>query len=732
MLKKLLLAMIVGLCLNGGLLVAQGSPEGVVTDFLNAWKSKNYQAMYNLLAPQSQALYSFAVFETNYTNADSATGMTDLSFTIDSVKPQGTTTAVTYDLNLSSAVYSPIVDDDRIMRLVQTPSGWRVAWSTMDIFDGIAPGTQLRSVGQRDTRANIYDRNGDVLVEQGGTVIAIYYQRQTMINEANCLTLTAELLRRQRQDFEVLFNRFLGDAVFYVGDLDVDVYAARQQDLADTCGTVRTSERQTRRYYRGNAVSHVTGYIGQIPADNVQNWLDRGYQTGDLIGRNGIELAYEAELSGQAESLLRIVEPGGAIIRELGATTGSPAQPVVLTIDRDLQYQLAQAISDAYNYAENSWGSREVSLGAAGVIMDVKTGAILALVSYPLFEPDVFNPDTECCGLIPASDRIAQLFGGDPRTPMYNRAVQGEYSPGSVYKIVPLAATAEEGIWRPNDLFPCELTWDGTPYGDTAGFARRDWRFTDEMEAAGDVTMAQALTTSCNPFFWQMGAQLFRTRDANTLNDYARRMGLGQPTGLDYFGTEGRGNLPVPSNASEAINEAIGQGDVKVTVLQFTRLVAGIANGGTLHRPYLVKQIGGMDGMPVTFEAQPEVVGQMGFRAQTMEIIKEGMCQVTQDEKLGTAVWPFEEAPYWACGKTGTAQTGRFPNAWFAAYAPAEDPEIAIVVMVEQALEGSQTAAPIVRRVLDAYFDAPFWNYPPLWLDPYTPLNVPEGGTLGG
>src|SRR5690606_30606734 len=142
------------------------------------------------------------------------------------------------------------------------------------------------------------------------------------------------------------------DAIFYVGEIDLDVYNARQQDMADTCGSVPTSERQTRHYYRGNAMSHVTGYIGQIPADNVQDWLERGYQTGDLIGRNGVELAFEPELGGQAESLLQIVEPGGAVLRELGGTEGAPPQPIMLTIDRALQYETAQALADAYNFAE--------------------------------------------------------------------------------------------------------------------------------------------------------------------------------------------------------------------------------------------------------------------------------------------------------------------------------------------------------------------------------------------
>ena len=710
---------------------AQSSPEGVVSAFLDQWKVKNYQAMYDLIAPESQQLYDFPVFETYYTTADTATSMSDITYEIVAVMPQGASTAVEYDLTMVSGVFSPIIDPGRIMRLLQTPNGWRVAWSTMDIFDGLASGTQIRAAGQRDARANIYDREGDLVVQQGGTVVSLYISRQNSINEEDCLSLMAELLRRQRQDLVALFGRFLPDALFYIGEVDADVYAARQQDIADTCGSIVPIERQTRHYYRGNAMAHVTGYVGQIPADNLQFWLDQGYQPGDLIGRSGVELAFERELSGQGESILRITESGGTVIRELGSTTGSAPQAVVMTIDRDIQYAVAQALADAYNFAEGNWGSRDVSPGAAAVVLDIKTGGILGMSSYPLFEPDIFNPDTECCSPITAGERISDLLA-DTRRPLFNRAIQGQFAPGSVHKIVTTAAVNEEDIWQADQIFECGLSWDGRAYGDTAGYERRDWRFTDGLEATGPIVHWQALASSCDPFYYQMGAMLFRQGGPNTLNEYARRMGLGQPIGLDYFGTEAAGQLPTPNNESDAINEAIGQGDVQVTPLQMAKLVVAIANGGTVYQPYLVEQVGGLEGQPVTFKAEPETIRELGFSAETMTLVRQGMCAGTTDETYGTAVWPFEEAPYTVCGKTGTAQTSRYPNAWFVAYAPADDPQIAIAVVVEQALEGSQTAAPIARRIMDYYFNQPTWGYPGLWLDPYTPLQAPEGGTLGG
>ncbi len=715
----------------------QGSPGDAVSAFLNSWKTRDYAAMYNQISVKSRELYTQSVFQTTYENADSVTGLEDVTYTVHDITLQGTSAAVTYDLAITSGLFGTIEDKNRTMRLVQDPSGWRVAWSSMDIFDGLAGGAQIRSIAQPNERANIYDREGLPLAEQGGTVIAIYTRRQNIADEAACIELLATLLRRPRQELVDLFSRFLPESAFYLGEIEPDVAASNSQLLLELCGVDEGQkyERQTRNYYRGNAVSHVLGYIGQIPVDEVSTWESRGYQSGDLIGRTGIESAFEEQLSGKAQRVLRIVEPGGTAIRSLGSTEGTPPTPIMLTIDRDLQVEVAQALSDAYNYAEGSWGARSVSTGAAVVVMDVNTGAILAMSSYPLFEPDIFNPDTFCCQPVTAGDRIAEIFA-DSRRPLTNRIFLDQFSPGSVYKIITTAAAAGENIRDPDEIFYCDLQWDeGPSFGDTAGFIRGDWRKWEPEEfrfPTGDITMSQALASSCDPFYYQMSAELFNQRGPTIVVDYAHRMGLGSMTGINYYGPEAAGILPIPANVTEAINNGIGQGDVKVTLIQMVRIAAAIANGGKVFQPYLVQQVGGMDGTAVTFQAEPTVAVDMGLSEDVLDVIREGMCEVTTNEKLGTAVWPFEGTSYRVCGKTGTAQTSRYPNAWFVAYAPAENPQIAIAVVVEQSLEGSQVAAPITRRILDAYMGDPVWGYPGLWLDPYTPLMVPEGGTYGG
>ncbi len=259
--------------------------------------------------------------------------------------------------------------------------------------------------------------------------------------------------------------------------------------------------------------------------------------------------------------------------------------------------------------------------------------------------------------------------------------------------------------------------------------------------------MSDALTASCNPFFYTVGALLFRDRGPSTLTDYARRMGLASQTGINVgILPEAAGFVPVPQGPDAAISEAIGQGDIQVSILQMARMVAGVANGGDLYEPYIVESVG-REGETPDFEFEPTIHSNMNLSEETLDVVRNGMCQVTDSsvlgrtsgEPLGTAWFVFTDpegvvAPYTVCAKTGTAQTGRQePHGWFVAYAPADDPQIAIAGMIEYGREGSETAAPIIRRILDTYFNVPpeqVAPYPDWWFEnQYVPLNIPEGST---
>ncbi len=720
------------------ILQGSASPEDVAKGFLDNWKTANYQAMYAALSTPSQQEYTFPVFQKIYQDAMSKIAPDQIVYTFHNVTLQGASAAISYDVLFSSSVFGTIADNDRTMRLVQIQDRWGVAWSSMDIVNGLVGGAQVVVKSKALPRGNIYDRNGQLLVEQGGTMIALFSARQDMVGESDCLDLLAKVLKRRRYDLEKRFASYDPVTFFYLGEVDKDTDSANSSELDQKCA-VKRYPRDTRRYVGEGAASQLTGYIAYATKDQLVALRDQGYQEGDLIGQMGIEKLYEAQLAGKPEQVLQVISPSNVVLRELGGRAGSTPQSVTLTIDRDMQMTAGQAMADAYNYAAGNWGNPAHSPGAGLVAIDIKTGAVLAMVSWPFFDPSVYNGTDS-----PAPDEIAANVQ-DPRAPLRNRTMQDQYFPGSTFKIVTTAAAASEKMMA-EPTFNCTLEWKGQKYGDTLP-VRTDWRALESPDSpfskpAGEVTMAQALMSSCNPFFYEMGARLFTLRGPDALLNYARRMGFGTQTGVGLAETEAAGTLPNPTSVEQGINEAIGQGGVQVTILQMARMVAGIANGGIVYQPYVVQQVGGTDGMPITFTGESKVAGQMNLDNATLSVIREGMCGVVNNTELGTASFVFfgytgrfekYNAPYVACGKTGTAQSGRVePYGWFVTYAPKDNPQIAIAAMVEFGREGSETAAPIVRRVLDAYFKAEPAPYPNWWNTlEYIPLEIKEGQTGG-
>lgn len=715
--------------------VAQ-TPEDVLRGFMEAWNAGDLQAMYGYVSQPSRQIYPFEIFERRYTTAQDKMGFTGVTYTVDDVTRQGTTAIITYDARLQSPLFNEIEDPDRLMRLIQVEGGWQIAWTPMDILTGLASEVSLDVLTRFPPRGHIYDRNGDYVVEEGGTIVSVSIIKNETSDVEACITLLASVLKRERDDLAVLFSNYNPESLFHVGEIDTATYTRWRADLEAICGTANQSsgfakiDSYTGRSYAGHgSAAHITGYIGRIPGDRAAEFQAQGYGPGDIVGVTGIEAAYQPELAGRPERYLRLIESGGATIRELGGVEGASGQSLQLTIDMRLQNIVAQALSDAFNYAGINWATR--AGGGAVVVMRVDTGEILALASYPFFDPSLFNPEssyTDAAGMINA-------LVNDPRQPLANKAVQEQYTPGSVYKIFTTVAAANQNIFTEGNIFDCELTWSGVQYGDQVE-SRQDWRVVDEMPAAGPITMSEALTTSCNPFFWQMGALLY-DNSATLHSDYLRDFGFGSVTGLRILGNEAAGSIADPRNATEAINNAIGQGSVQTTAVQMAAAVTAIANRGTLYRPYIIQQVGGFAGDAVRESYEPIVIRQLdSIRPDVFDTVFRGMCDVPVNEDLGTSWLIFNGSDvrpdYTSCGKTGTAETGaadsgRPPNAWYAAFAPAENPEIVVVAVVPTSREGSQVTAPIVRRILDGYFNATEAPFPDWWAEEYEPLKPPVG-----
>lgn len=726
--QRIIFGLLAFVFITGNSVFAQSEePRAIAEAFLAAWDQQDTEVMYSHVSSKTKEAYPLQVFSDRYEVANGEVDLTGIDFTIHDVKIQGMSAVVTYDVIIESSSFGQIEDQDRMMRLVQIDGQWGVAWSSMDIFDTLAGAATLVSDGALPQRANIYDRNGNLIAYEG-TMIAVYSNKNRMLSETDCQQTLAELTNRPVSDFVLQFAQWAPETDFFIVELEQSVYANNENTLIQNCGFSYPREYTTRVYYGGSAMTHVAGYVGQMSQEQLADYRRRGFQGDELIGRTGVEQQYQNELAGSPQRVLRIREPGGTTLDTLGGSPGSAPTPIMLTIDRDLQVAAAEAFYDAYTYASNNWGGG--SGPGAAVVLNVNSGEILAMVSYPLVDPLLFNPSSYL-------DRT-QLFpqvSADRREPLKNHAVQEQFAPGSIYKVITAIAALNENVVEPSQIFSCGLTWNGVErYGDEIA-VREDWRVVWDYEAAGDITPAQALMASCNPFFWEFGAKLYREKGQQKLVEYSRMMGLGQA--YDIFGgrnivPEAAGNLDNPVRVAVAINDAVGQGDVQLPPIQMAVATGAIANDGTVYKPFLVKQVGGMDGTQLVTQSSSVVLNQPELQPDVLPTVREGMCGVVTYEPLGTAWYVFNDMDtmptYTACGKTGTAQAGERPNSWFIAFAPAENPQIAIVVAIRGAgREGSEVAAPIARRILDTYFGSPVASYPEWWQEPFEPLPVPRG-----
>jgi penicillin-binding protein 2 len=444
--------------------------------------------------------------------------------------------------------------------------------------------------------------------------------------------------------------------------------------------------------------SHLLGTIGEIEARQLASDDFEGYRAGEIVGQFGLELRLESHLRGRAGGLNLVVDVAGREIETLEMIDPVPGGRAILTIDLDLQ-----------RAAEEGFRAEEVDgldkMGAL-VALDPRSGEVLALVSRPTYDPNSFAGGID-------SETWQELLGDEWR-PLRNRALSGQYPPGSTYKaIVAIAGLAEKEITPEETVFcPGHYRLGRRIY--------RCWK----RGGHGEVNLVEALKGSCDVYFYQLGVKIGIDRIAQ----YARRFGLGTVTGVGLRGEKG-GLVPTKEWKERARQEAwlkgetvsasIGQGFNLVTPIQLAVAFAAIGNGGTVYEPRLVKRLETWDGKLVS---EPDSLqrGQALVSPEVLRAVREGLTAVVQGER-GTGARARVEGVVVA-GKTGTTQVvsldlvkdledDEIPmryrdHALFAAFAPAEDPEIAISVLVEHAgAGGGSVAAPIAQRVLARYFE---------------------------
>lgn len=704
--------------------------QRVAADFLNAWMQDGYYAMYGLLTVNSRDVITLEGFESLYRNTDIRMAVLTggKSYSLASIIQQGAGAAVVaYDVTFQSELFGEFTDANRLLSLAITPDGWRVAWTPGDVLAEYKDGGSLDVSQSTPNRGNIYDRDGAVIADQNGSILIVnlYTKEYPTSNPDACYGEISRIFGKRTPDqLRAAYNQFTNlDYQFEVGQISVDRLQGERAALEAVCA-VQYGSRPTRRYVAGGLAPHVVGYVGPIPAEGVNEYLSKGYSRDALVGLDGVERYWESTLAGRGEASLIAYNRDGTISRILARREPQPSQSLYLTLDRRLQEATQGALRSAFETA--LWGPS--TPGAAAVVMDIRTGEILAIASYPDFNVDAFNPYTAD----PNAQQLIAQWQRDPRRPTLNRATQAELQPGSVFKIISSIAAADSGEFTMNQRLFCGGVWSGTRFGDRV---RTDWL----QGGHGSLTLKLALTGSCNVYYWNIGWELNRV-DTYLLIDYAKRFGLGAPTGLRDI-AEQPGLLPdpkthearngLPWTGSDSLNTVIGQGEVQTTPLQIARMVAAVANGGTLYQPQLVKAAGLIG--EYSYVAKPIPNGEVGIKPDVLQAVREGMCGVTQNPTVGTAYFVYKDLTgAVVCGKTGTAENpfGQRTTAWFAAYAgrTADAPEIAVAVVVEKGGEGSYVASPIVRRIVETYFKLPITPWPAWYGAAAATAPTPAGG----
>ena len=487
------------------------------------------------------------------------------------------------------------------------------------------------------------------------------------------------------------------------------------EELSTDLPGVKVTVEPVREYPGGPLVAHILGYMGAIPASQVNAYLEKGYRPDQKVGLTGVEASYEDVLRGTDGEKEIVVDVRGNVVRTLGERPPVPGNNLVLTIDLDLQRKVQEILRRHLEKVHAHSG--------VVILEDVRTGAILSMVSLPTYDDNWFAR-----GIDP--ERYRALVQ-DMWRPLVNHAISGIYPPGSLFKLVTASAALQEGIitprtriltegelWLPNKYFPDDPTQ-----------AQKFVCWIDKYGGKhGLINVEQALEVSCDIFFYIVGGGYkdFPGLGNDTLAYYARQFGYGQRTGIALPG-EHPGLVPTSRwkrlnyaeswTTGDTYNMAIGQGFVLVTPLQVVNATAAVANGGILYRPKIVYQVVDANGYLVQ-DFKPEVIRRVPVDERYLQVVRRGMYLAVYGPR-GTAR-TVALPGITVAGKTGTAEfaadlngdgridrdkEGNLPtHAWFTAFAPYEDPQVAIVVFVFGGGEGSATAVPIAREVLAAYF----------------------------
>ena len=621
-----------------------------------------------------------------------------------------------------------------------------------DDYAEAASANRVRPVVETAPRGEVVDARGVPLV-RNRTAMVVSVNRTTLLRQpddgAAVLARLGEVLGRPAAELEQAITpcgpsveppcwrgspyQSVPVAEYDARDPDGLRRVLRIEERREEFPGVRAEFEAVRDYPRGTMAAHLLGYLGPISPEETSQPEYAGVAATALVGRAGVEATYEPELRGRDGVTEVLVDRMGAVAGTQSTTPPVPGDTLVLSIDAHVQAVAEKALQGAIERARTmrARGSGQPLKADSGsvVVMEAQTGRIVAMASYPSYDPSIFVG-----GASPTE--YAQLVDEERGAPLVFRAIQGAYAPASTFKVISLIGAVESGDYPLRGRYPCPGV-----YGPTG---QRNF----DSAALGVIDLRQALVKSCDTIFYKFGYEAWLRDGGNRpvedpkdpMVRMAQAFGLGTPTGVD-LPSERRGTIadrdykqrlweqtrdnrckgavnPELSDqrrranreycedgnrfrGGDATNFAIGQGDTLVTPLQLATVYAAIANGGKVLEPHVARALVSPAG--VVWEIEPEVRATVPASPEVLDYVREALSGVT--EPGGTAYGAFADAPYDVAGKTGTGEVaGKQDTSWFASFAPAEAPELVVVGMVSQGGTGGTVAAPMVREVYDGIY----------------------------
>jgi penicillin-binding protein 2 len=647
---------------------------------LQAWKNEDYGLMYDLITRVSRDAITLDEFEENYRDAAKNLGYTEIEGNVLSIMPKDVTAQVSAKVTFKTAVYGDFYRD-YVVNLTREDGEWRIQWEDGLILPELRGGNQLYAEYSASSRGDIYDRNGNPIAAQIDAVaVGVKPSELMKPQEGNLLVALTKLTGKSTEAIKKQLNDNPDADYIPITEVTAQLSQEMNEELSLIRGLVLTPFRG-RFYFNEGIAPQTVGYLLKIFPEQLEDYRRKGYSGDEKVGASGLEAWGEDHLSGNRGGSVYVLDSKGNILTRLVNSKTKPAQYMHTTLDIDLQNQAQQSMQ---------------GIKGAIVVMERDSGRVLAMVSSPSFDSNMFEASNYNANI----QLSTSLNDSDRR--LLNRASQGVYPLGSIFKIVTMAAALESGFYKPTTIYDC-----GYRFTELPGTVLYDWTYQYQKSPSGKINLMEGLAVSCNPYFWHIGLDLFQQGHTLEVSNLARSFGFGKPTGITEI-DESPGQIDDPKNDGDAVQMAIGQGSMLVTPLQTAVMLSAVGNGGSLYRPFLVSKFTSADGS-TTQAYNPEVVGTLPIKSTTMDIIQKSMRMVVSHED-GTAMAAFAGIQIPVFGKTGTAEnpTGD-AHSWFGGYTDAavdsKKPDITIVVLAENSGEGSLVAAPIFRRIVEVYYN---------------------------